>query len=59
MMAKVSIRKDDYDRVIEIAERAAKRTNSKVVVAFDRLDLQETTVEPSSRKTEDATAKFS
>lgn len=40
-MAKVSIRKDDYERVLEIAERAAKRTNSRVVVAMDRVDLQE------------------
>ncbi|WP_143106011.1 hypothetical protein [Bradyrhizobium sp. Gha] len=40
-MAKVSIRKDDYERVLEIAERAAKRTNSRVVVATDRLDLHE------------------
>jgi hypothetical protein len=42
-MAKVSIGKDEYQRVLEIAERAAKRTNSRVVVAADRLDLTEST----------------
>ena len=40
-MAKVSIRKEDYERVLEIAERTAKRTNTRVVVAMDRLDLKE------------------
>jgi hypothetical protein len=40
-MAKVAIRKDELDLVVEIATRAAKRTNSIVVIAEDRLDLVE------------------
>ncbi|MCK1651805.1 hypothetical protein IVA88_10195 [Bradyrhizobium sp. 149] len=40
-MAKVSIRKEDYERILEVAERAARRTNSRVVVAMDRVDLEE------------------
>jgi len=46
-MAKISIGKDEYERVLEIAERAAKRTNSRVVVAVDRLNLQES---PSDKR---------
>jgi hypothetical protein len=42
-MAKVTIRKDELDLVLETARRAAKRTNSVVVVAEDRLDLTEET----------------
>ncbi len=38
-MAKVKVRKDELDLVVETAKRAAKRTNSVVVVAEDRLDL--------------------
>jgi hypothetical protein len=38
-MAKVTVRKDELDLVVETARRAAKRTNSVVVVAEDRLDL--------------------
>ena len=40
-MAKVSIRKEDLARVLQIAERTAKRTNEKVVVAHDRVELQD------------------
>ncbi len=40
-MAKVTIRKDELDLVLETARRAAKRTNSVVVVAEDRVDLTE------------------
>ena len=59
-MAKVSIRKDDYDRVLEIAERAAKRTNSRVVVATDRLDFQEPAERrPFKRDDEGTSVKFS
>jgi hypothetical protein len=38
-MAKVTIRKDELDLLVETAKRAAKRTNSVVIVAEDRLDL--------------------
>ena len=38
-MAKVTVRKHDLDRVVETAKRAAKRTNSVVVVSEERLDL--------------------
>lgn len=38
-MAKVTIRKDELDLVLETARRAAKRTNSVVVIAEDRVDL--------------------
>ncbi len=38
-MAKVTVRKGDLDRVVETAKRAAKRTNSIVVVSEERLDL--------------------
>jgi hypothetical protein len=38
-MAKVTVRKHDLDRVVETAQRAAKRTNSVVVVSEERLDL--------------------
>jgi hypothetical protein len=40
-MAKVSIRKEDLARVLKIAERTAKRTNERVVVAHDRVELQD------------------
>lgn len=40
-MAKVAIRKEDLDRVVQVAERTAKRTNERVIVAHDRVDLQE------------------
>jgi hypothetical protein len=40
-MAKVSILKEDLDRVLQVAERTAKRTNERVVVAHDRVDLRE------------------
>jgi hypothetical protein len=39
-MAKVSIRKEDLARVLQIAERTAKRTNERVVIAHDRVELQ-------------------
>ena len=39
-MAKVSIRKEDLARVLQIAERTARRTNERVVVAHDRVELQ-------------------
>jgi hypothetical protein len=42
-MAKVSIRKEDLDRVVQVAKRTAKRTNERVVVAHDRVELQDTT----------------
>ncbi|MBU6462551.1 MAG: hypothetical protein KGK01_00365 [Bradyrhizobium sp.] len=38
-MAKVAIRKEELELLVETAKRAAKRTNSVVVVAEDRLDL--------------------
>lgn len=38
-MARVTVRKDDLDRVVETAKRAAKRTNSVVVVREERLDV--------------------
>jgi hypothetical protein len=40
-MAKVSIRKEELDRVLQVAERTAKRTNERVVVALDRVELQD------------------
>jgi hypothetical protein len=40
-MAKVSIRKDELDRVLQIAERTARRTNERVVVAHERVELQD------------------
>jgi len=40
-MAKVSIRKEDLERVRVIAERTAKRVNERVVIAHDRVDLQD------------------
>jgi hypothetical protein len=40
-MATVSIRKADLDRVIQVAKRTAKRTNERVVVVHERVDLQE------------------
>lgn len=40
-MAKVAIRKEDLDRVVQVAERTAKRTNERVVVAHERVDLQD------------------
>ena len=46
-MAKVAIRKDELELVVEIAKRAARRTNSVVVVAEDRLDLVEDTLQSS------------
>jgi len=58
-MAKVSIRKDDYERVMEIAARAAKRSNSVVVVAKDRVEVQEP--DDASRPvphSDNATVKF-
>lgn len=44
-MAKVSIRKDELDLVLETARRAAERTNSVVVIAEDRLELTEESVD--------------
>jgi hypothetical protein len=59
-MAKVSIRKDEYERVLEIAERAARRTNSRVVVAMDRVDVQEAPeVDRLATYAQPAAAKFS
>ena len=43
-MAKVTVRKDELDLVMETAKRAAKRTNSVAVLAEDRLDLAENNV---------------
>ena len=48
-MAKVTIRKNELDKVVAIAKRAAMRTNSVVVVAEDRLDLADDR-EPSIEK---------
>lgn len=39
-MPKVSIRREDLARILQIAERTAKRTNERVVVAHDRVELQ-------------------
>lgn len=36
-MAKVAIRRDELNQVLETVRRAAERTNSVVVVAEDRL----------------------
>jgi hypothetical protein len=44
-MAKVSILKEDLDRVLQVAERTAKRTNERVVVAHDRVDLRSEVVD--------------
>jgi hypothetical protein len=41
-MAKVTIRKDELDLILETARRAAKRTNAVVVIAEDRVDLEDT-----------------
>jgi hypothetical protein len=40
-MAKVAIRRDELNQVLETVRRAAERTNSVVVVAEDRLDVTE------------------
>lgn len=40
-MAKVTIRKEDLERVRLVAERTAKRTNERVVIAHDRVELQD------------------
>jgi len=55
-MAKVSIRKEDLDRVLQVAERTAKRTNERVIVAHDRVDLleaEDTTVNNCRDETHD------
>jgi hypothetical protein len=39
-MPKVAIRKEDLDRLIQIAERTAKRTRERVVVVHDRIQIQ-------------------
>jgi chromatin remodeling complex protein RSC6 len=38
-MAKISIAKSDLEIVVELANRAAKRTQSKVVIASEMLDV--------------------
>ena len=48
-MAKVSILKEDLDRVLQVAERTAKRTNERVVVAHDRVDLRSEDVDPEQQ----------
>jgi len=39
-MPKVAIRKEDLDRLLQIAERTAKRTRERVVVVHDRIQIQ-------------------
>jgi hypothetical protein len=39
-MPKVAIRGEDLDRLVQIAERTAKRTRERVVVVHDRIELQ-------------------
>jgi hypothetical protein len=51
-MAKVSIRKEDLARVLQVAERTAKRTNERVVVAHDRVELQDDGGDKESIQTE-------
>lgn len=36
---KVRITKQELDRCLEVAERVANRTNSRVVVRWDRIEL--------------------
>ncbi|WP_271593779.1 hypothetical protein [Bradyrhizobium sp. CCBAU 65884] len=40
-MAKVTIRKEELERVRQVAERTARRTNERVIVAHDRVELQD------------------
>jgi hypothetical protein len=40
-MARVAIRKEDLDRVVQVAQRTAKRTNERVIVAHERVDIQD------------------
>ena len=40
-MAKVTIRKEDLERVRQVAERTARRTHERVIIAHDRVDLQD------------------
>ncbi len=47
-MAKVAIRKEDLERVLQVAERTAKRTNERVTVAHDRVELQANDVRVTS-----------
>lgn len=39
-MAKVTIRKEDLERVRQVAERTARRTHERVIIAHDRVELQ-------------------
>jgi len=39
-MPKVAIRREDLDRLLQIAERTAKRTKERVVVIHDRIQFQ-------------------
>lgn len=40
-MAKVTIRKEDLERVRRVAERTARRTHERVIIAHDRVELQD------------------
>jgi hypothetical protein len=48
-MAKVLIRKEELDRLLQVAERTAKRTNERVVVAHDRVDLRSEDLDPEQQ----------
>jgi hypothetical protein len=48
-MAKVAILKEDLERVLQVAERTAKRTNERVVVAHDRVDLRSEYLDPEQQ----------
>lgn len=54
-MAKVSILKEDLDRVLQVAERTAKRTNERVVVVHDRVDLRSQVVDADRQPVSQAT----
>jgi hypothetical protein len=53
-VAKVTIRKEDLERVRQVAERTARRTNERVIVAHDRVHLQDDEQMKSERQDQSA-----
>lgn len=54
-MVMVSVLKQEYDLVLQVAQRIASRTNSRVVVRSERLNV----VEPHNPQVVDRSAELS